>query len=155
MRNAHDSIRRVASGHAIVTQTVIGTMFAEIINRHIHAGQELWTPGRGIPPRGQSPFKVAAVDDARMIFEFPPGESCVLVRLSAIEDAIIQTRNVGGTVRLGGSQGWAEPGTFHRFLQDAKGSPMRIVTYVAPVVVECELAEYTMIGRSKGLRLTT
>ena len=129
-------------------------MLAEIINRHIHAGQELWTPGRGIPPRLQSPFRIAAVNDERIIFEFPPGESCVLVRIKAIEDAIRQTHDAGGEVPLGGSQGWAKPGTFHRFLQDAKGSPMRVVTYVAPVVVECGLAEYKMMGQAKGLRLT-
>ena len=129
-------------------------MLAEIINRHIYADQELWTPGTGTPPRRQHPFRVAAVNDERIIFEFPRSDNCVLVRISAIKEAIIQTRNVGGTVLLAGDNRRAEPGTFQIFLQDARGSAKRDVTYVAPVLVECALAEYTMIGQAKGLRLT-
>ena len=129
-------------------------MLAEIIQRHIYVGQELWTPGRGMPPRRQSPFKIAAVNDERVIFEFPHRESCVLVRIAAIENAILQMRDAGGEVVLGGSQGQTEPGTLQSFLEHARGNSTRVVTYVAPVVVECELAEYTMIGDAKGLRLT-
>ena len=130
-------------------------MLAEIINCHIYVGQELWTPGRGIPPRGQSPFEIAALNDERIIFEFPHRESCLLVRITSIEDAIFQTRDAGGEVLLGGSQGQTEPGTLQSFLESARGNSTRVVTYVALVIVECELAEYTMIGDAKGLRLTT
>ena len=124
---------------------------AAIIRRHISAGQVLSTPGRGLPPSGQNPFRIARVDDSRVVFRFPSGE--ISVPFSEIEHAIAEVRKAGGRVRLGGSQGWADPGTLQRFLQDAKGNQLRTVTYIAPVLAECGIAEYTMEGGAKGIQL--
>jgi hypothetical protein len=128
-----------------------GTMIAGTIKRHISAGQELLTPGRGLPATNQKPFTITKVDDSRIVFGFPSGP--IFVRFSEIDHAIRETRKAGGRVRIGGLKGWADPGTLQRFLQDAKGNPLQTASYVAPVLVECGIAEYTMEGRAKGLWL--
>lgn len=126
-------------------------MIAGTIKRHIYAGQVLLTPGRGLPAVNQNPFTVAKVDDSRIVFEFPSGP--IFVRYSEIDHAIRETRKAGGRVRIGAAQGWADSGTLQRFLQDAKGNPLRTANYVAPVLVGCGVAEYTMEGRAKGVHL--
>ena len=108
-------------------------MIAGTIKRHIYAGQVLLTPGRGLPAVNQNPFTVAKVDDSRIVFEFPSGP--IFVRYSEIDHAIRETRKAGGRVRIGAAQGWADSGTLQRFLQDAKGNPLRTANYVAPVLV--------------------
>lgn len=126
-------------------------MIAATIKRWIYQGQVLWTPGTGDPPTGQRPFAIAAVEDARIVFDFPSGP--INVRFNEIEYAISETRNAGGRVRIGANQGWAEPGTFQRFLQDAKGNQLRTANYVVPVLVECGILDYSMEGRAKGVML--
>ena len=137
----------VGTGRLTMAQELI----AAIIKRHIYAGQVLSTPGTGLPPSGQRPFPIAKVDDARIVFRFPSGD--ISIRFREIEYAIAETRKAGGRVRLGGNKGWADPGTLQRFLQCAKGHQQQTVSYVAPVLVECGIAEYTMEGRAKGIRL--
>ena len=126
-------------------------MIAGTIKRHIYAGQVLLTPGRGLPAVNQNPFTIAKVDDSRIVFEFPSGP--IFVRYSEIDHAIRETRKAGGRVRIGAAQGWADPGTLQRFPQDAKGNTLRTANYVAPVLVGCGVAEYTMEGRAKGVHL--
>ena len=126
-------------------------MIAGTIKRQIYAGQVLLTPGRGLPAMNQKPFTIAKVDDSRIVFEFPSGR--IVVRYSGIDLAIREMREAGGRVRIGAAQGWADPGTFQRFLQDAEGNPLRTASYVAPILVECGIAEYTMEGSAKGVRL--
>ena len=126
-------------------------MIAATIKRWIYEGQVLLTPGAGDPPIAQRPFTIGAVEDARIVFDFPSGP--INVRFNEIEYAISETRKAGGKVRIGANQGWAEPGTFQRFLQDAKGNQLRTANYVAPVLVECGILEYTTEGRAKGVRL--
>ena len=129
----------------------MGTMIAGTIKHHTYAGQVLLTPGRGLPARNQKPFTIAKVDDSRIVFEFPSGP--IFVRYSDIDHAIREMRQAGGRVRIGAAQGWADRGTFQRFLQDAKGNRLRTANYVAPVLVECGIVEYTMEGIAKGVRL--
>ena len=126
-------------------------MIAATIKRWIYAGQVLWTPGRGDPPEDQRPFTIRAVADDRVIFEFPSGP--INVKFDEIDYAISETRKAGGRVRIGADQRWAEPGTFQRFLQDAKGTQLRTANYVVPVLEECRVLEYTMEGHEKGVRL--
>lgn len=126
-------------------------MIAGTIKRHIYAGQVLLTPGRGLPAVNQNQFTIAKVDDSRIVFEFPSGP--IFVRYSEIDHAIRETRKAGGRVRIGAAQGWADSGTLQRFPQDAKGNTLRTANYVAPVLVGCGVAEYTMEGRAKGVHL--
>ena len=129
---------------------MVGEPIAAIIKRHIYEGQLLYTPGRGLPPSGQSQFRIDRIDDLRVVFRVP---SVISSRFSEIENAIAETRKAGGRVRLGGFNGLADPGTLERFLQEARGNATRTVTYVAPVLVECGIAEYTLEGGAKGIRL--
>ena len=126
-------------------------MIAHTIKRWIYAGQVLWTPGRGEPPTSQHPFTIKVVTDTGLIFDFPSGP--INVSFDEIEYAIAETRKVGGRVRIGADEGWADLGTFQRFLQDAKGNQLRTASYVAPVLEECRIIEYTMEGLAKGVRL--
>ena len=126
-------------------------MIAATIKRWIYQGQVLWTPGTGDPPIAQRPFTIGAVEDARIVFTFPSGP--INVRFNEIEYAVNEMLKVGGRVRIGADNRWAKPGTFQRFLQDAKGNPTRTANYVAPVLVECGILEYTMEGQAKGVRL--
>lgn len=126
-------------------------MIAATVKRWIYPGQVLLTPGRGDPATGQHPFTIGAVEDARIVFDFPSGP--INVRFNEIEYAISETRKAGGRVLIGANQGWAKLGTFQRFLQDAKGNQLRTANYVAPVLEECGVLEYTMEGQAKGVRL--
>ena len=126
-------------------------MITNAIERWIYAGQVLWTPGRGDPPTNQHPFTIRGVTDTRLIFDFPSGP--INVGFDEIEYAIAETRKAGGRVCIGAAARWADPGTFQRFLQDAKGNQLRTASYVAPVLVECGIVEYTMEGSAKGVRL--
>ena len=129
-----------------------GTMIAGIITRHIHEGQELYTPGTGSPARGKSKFTIGMIEDTRITFVFE--RSAIQVSYRHIDYAVCQARRAGGTVRIGSRQGRADSGTLQRFLQDAQGNVLMNASYIAPVLVECGIAEYVMIGRSKGLRFT-
>ncbi len=126
-------------------------MTADTIDRWIYAGQVLWTPGRGEPPTNRHPFTIMEVTDTRLIFDFLSGP--INVRFDEIEYAIAETRKAGGRVRIGAAARWADPGTFQRFLQDAKSNQLRTASYVVPVLVECGIIEYTMEGSAKGVRL--
>ena len=128
-------------------------MIGETIKRWIDSGQVLLTPGRGIPPTHQREFKIGTVGDVRITFDFP--KSQVHVWYDEIEHAINETRKAGGRVRIGAYEGRAELGTFQRFLQDAQGKhkQQRNAEYVAAVLEECGISEYTIEGGAKGIRL--
>ena len=129
---------------------MVGEPIAAIIKRHIYEGQMLCTPGHGMAATGRRQFHIDRIDDLRILFRVP---SVISSRFSEIESAVVETRQAGGRVRLGGFNGLADPGTLERFLQEARGNDTRTVTYVAPVLVQCGIAEYTMEGRAKGIRL--
>ena len=126
-------------------------MIGETVKRWIYAGQVLLTPGSGDPPTDQSEFTIGAVGELRITFDFPSGP--LRVRYDVIKHAISETRKAGGRVRIGATQGQADPGTFQRFLQDEQGNLTQNASFVVPVLVECGILDYTMEGSAKGVRL--
>lgn len=124
----------------------------DCINKgRIFAGQEFHTPGQGIHAKKQSPFTLAEVNELQIKIIFP--NSIITIRPDHIDRAVGDVREAGGQVRIGAFNGWAKSGTLQRFLQDARGSALQDASYVAPMLVECGIAEYTMLGRAKGVRL--
>lgn len=127
---------------------------AAIIQSKIHIGQTLLTPGQGQRAHNARPFRIIACDEERITFEHP--SSAFSLAFDVIEAAVSEVRKAGDSVPIGSVFGWAAPGTFQRYLQDArgpKGGQGQTASYVAPLLVECGIAEYTMIGQAKGLRL--
>ena len=128
-----------------------GSTLSVLIKAHIQPGQILLTPGRGNPARYQRPFTVSEVTDSWVVFSFP--NSRILVQFAHIEKALREMRKAGGEAPIGAYQGWANEGTLEQFVQNARGNQQRTANYVAPILVECEVATYTTDKAAKGIRL--
>ena len=130
----------IRSDTGLVEQAIRQTLVSECI---------LLTPGAGYPPRNQQKFAVTAISDTGIKIDKLGQE----IRCDVLEGAVSNIRNVGGEVPIGGKQGWADPGTLERFLQDARGNNTRTSTYAAPILVECGVAEYVPAPGAKRIRL--
>ena len=148
-RVPHEGYSGILSAYWATLET--HSMIADVIRTHISQGQRLETPGRGMPARNSRSFTVGGLNETRIYFDFP--NTSVAVLFEVIDAAIKRLKNAGGQALIGGAQGWADPGTFQRFLQNAQGNAMRTVNYVAPVLVECGIAQYAMVGNRKAIRL--
>ena len=122
----------------------------QTVRDHIHRGQILLSPGRGYPPHSQEEFTVLEVADTGI----KVSKLAQAIRFGVLDTVICDMRNAGGTVLIGGAQGWAKLGTFERFIQDAVGDQTRRSTYVAPILVECGISEYVPEPGAKRIRLT-
>ena len=119
------------------------------IRQTLDSGHILLTPGAGYPPRNQQKFAVTAISDTGIKIDKLGQE----IRCDVLESAVSNIRNAGGEVPVGSKQGWADPGTLERFLQDARGNNTRTSTYAAPILVECGVAEYVPAAGAKRIRL--
>lgn len=131
-------------------ETPRGTgLFARAIRQRLPSGSILLTPGAGHPPRNQQKFAVTAISNTGVKIDKLGQE----IRFDVLERAVSNVRSAGGEVPIGGKQGWADPGTLERFLQDARGNNTRTSTYAAPILVECRVAEYVPAPGAKRIRL--
>ena len=121
----------------------------QAIRQTLVSGHILLTPGAGYPPRNQQKFAVTAISDTGIKIDKLGQE----IRCDVLESAVSNIRNAGGEVPVGSKQGWADPGTLERFLQDARGNNTRTSTYAAPILVECGVAEYVPAAGAKRIRL--
>ena len=119
------------------------------IRQTLDSGYILLTPGRGYPPIKQQPFEVTAITNMGIKTDKLGQE----IRFDVLERVVSNVRNAGGEVPVGSKQGWADPGTLERFLQDARGNNTRTSTYAAPILVECGVAEYVPVPGAKRIRL--
>ena len=119
------------------------------IRQTLDNGYILLTPGRGYPPLKQQPFEVTAITNTGIKVNRLQQE----IRFNILERVVPNVRNAGGEVPVGSKQGWADPGTLERFLQDARGNNTRTSTYAAPILVECGVAEYVPAAGAKRIRL--
>lgn len=119
------------------------------IRQRLDSGCILLTPGRGYPPIKQQTFSIAAISNTGIKTDKLGQE----IRFDVLERVVSNVRNAGGDVLIGGKQGWADPGTLERFLQDARGNNTRTSTYAAPILVECGVAEYVPAAGAKRIRL--
>ena len=119
------------------------------IRQTLDSGYILLTPGRGYPPLKQKPFEVTAITNTGIKVNRLQQE----IRFNILERGVSNIRNAGGEVPVGSKQGWADPGTLERFLQDARGNNTRTSTYAAPILVECGVAEYVPAAGAKRIRL--
>ena len=119
------------------------------IRQRLVSGCILLTPGKGYPPQNQQVFEIIAVSSTGIKINKLKQE----IRFDVLERVVSNVRNAGGDVLIGGKQGWADPGTFERFSQDARGNNTRTSTYAAPILVECDVAEYVPAAGAKRIRL--
>ena len=121
------------------------------IRDRIRPGQLLQSPGTGYPPQNQVDFAVTDVGDMGIWVD----KLRQWIRFDVLERVVSEVRATGGAVFIGSKQGWADDGTLERFLQDARGNNTRTSTYVAPILVECGIAEYVPQAKAKRIRLAT
>ena len=119
------------------------------IRQRLVSGCILLTPGAGYPPRNQQPFEVTAISNVGIKIDKLGQE----IHFDVLRRVVSNVQNAGGDVLIGGKQGWADPGTLERFLQDARGNNTRTSTYAAPILVECGVAEYVPAAGAKRIRL--
>ena len=120
------------------------------IRDRIHPGQILQSPGTGYPPKDQRNFEVSDVGNKGIKVE----KLGQWIGFDVLERVVSDVRAGGGEVFIGSKQGWADGGTLERFLQASRGNNKRTSTYVAPVLVECGIAEYVPQAGAKCIRLT-
>ncbi len=119
------------------------------IRDRIRPGQILQSPETGYPPKNQSDFAVTNVGDMGIWVD----KLNQWIQFDVLARVVSEVRAAGGAVLIGSKQGWADGGTLERFLQDARGNNTRTSTYVAPVLVECGIAEYVPQAGAKCIRL--
>ena len=142
--------RRLRPSAAPATETRSDAGLVEkAIRQTLVSGCILLTPGAGYPPRNQQKFAVTAISDTGIKIDKLGQE----IRCDVLERVVSNVRNAGGEVPVGSKQGWADPGTLERFLQDARGNNTRTSTYAAPILVECGVAEYVPAPGAKRIRL--
>jgi hypothetical protein len=121
------------------------------IESRLYRGQILKTPGRGYPPISRKKFMVTEVGPRSIKVD---KLRQTVISYAGVENAVSALCHVGGTAEIGGYNGWAKPGTFERFLQDARESQTRTATYVVPILVEAGVVEYVPRPGPKHIRLT-
>ena len=100
---------------------------------------------------GQTDFTITEINNSGMKFS-KLGQT--LIGWAVIDSAVSALRNAGGIAEIGGYNGWAKPGTFERFLQNARGNNKRTSTYVVPALVKAGVVNYVAQSRPKHIRLT-
>ena len=160
--SAHEAARKVSELKIEVARLILNGPFTELptpkvkipgevgpveraIRQHCASGDVLRTP------TGRKDFTITEINDAGIKFS-KLGQT--LISWAVIDDAVSTLRNAGGEAEIGGYNGWAKPGTFERFLQDARYNNTRTSTYVAPILVESYIAEYVPKPGAKRIRLT-
>ena len=142
--------RRLRPSAAPATEIRSDTGLVErAIRQTLDNGYILLTPGAGYPPRNQQKFAVTAISNTGIKIDKLGQE----IHFDVLRRVVSNVQNAGGDVLIGGKQGWADPGTLERFLQDARGNNTRTSTYAAPILVECGVVEYVPVAGAKRIRL--
>jgi len=127
----------------------------EQVRRSVRAGDQLWTPGRGIPPAGHVPFHIGQVTTGWLTIEV--GKSGLTAKLPAVAfDAVLEhLRTHRRTLRVAAAHS-NEPlaGSVDKVVREALDKNFASGNYVAAILEHAGLVEYVMKGRQKHIRPT-
>ncbi len=127
----------------------------EQVRRSVRARDQLWTPGRGIPPMRQAPFHIGRVTADGLTIEV--GKSGFPAKLPALAfNAVIkQLGTHGRTLRVAATHS-NEPlaGSVDKVVREALHKNFASGNYVAAILEHAGLVAYVMKGRQKHVVLT-
>jgi len=124
------------------------------VKESVKPGQELLTPGRGIPPVNQRPFWVRHVGRNFLTIEVGKSGFSAKVPVRAFEAVTEHLRTHIGTLRIAASHANQPlPGSVDEVVRRAAGWNLASGNYVAAILEHAGLVEYVMKGDQKHVAL--
>ena len=113
------------------------------IERSVQVGSILRTPTRG------SKFSITAINQ----YGIRDDKSKSYTTWQALDGIIPYVDAQGGVVKIGATNGIAEPGSLESYLRNESGKGTRTANYVAAILAESRVVEYVMINGSSAMHI--
>jgi len=124
------------------------------VRRSVRVGDELLTPGRGIPPTRQAPFWVVEVRRDEVVIEIGPAGTRNRLPGEGFAAVVRHLKAGVGSPRIAAAHTTEPtPGSVDEVIRPYMRFDRALGNYVAAILQHAGLVDYVMKGRQKHVRL--